>query len=127
MTSPYLSFFYDLSGASTADRPACDVRVQRGTLIDDPARDQRSIPDGWQPAFYDLRDWEGQAITLTFRVRNVAGQAGALALVDEVNLGSARPDLWVDALSDVDYAMPGETVVQTSPTATRAGLPPARR
>ena len=33
--------------------------------------------------------------------------------MDEVNLGSARPDLWVEALSDVDYAMPGETVVQT--------------
>ena len=122
MPSPFLSFFYQLDGASTADNTGLRVRVQRGTLIDD-LLDTTNNTDGWQPAFYDLSDWQGQAITLTFRVRNVAGIAGALALVDEVNIGSASPDLWVEALSDTDFAMPGETVVAQIRYGNQGGAP----
>ena len=48
------------------------MRVQRGALIEN-LLETGANTGGWQPAFYDLRDWQGQAITLTFRVRNVAG------------------------------------------------------
>ena len=120
MTSPYLSFFYQLSGASAPNSTGLRVRVQRGTLTEN-LLETVSNTDGWQPAFYDLGDWQGQAITLTFRVHNVAGLAGAQALVDEVNIGSSQPDLWVEVHNDTDFAMPGETVVSQITYANQGG------
>jgi len=122
MTSPFLSFFYQLDGASALDSTGLRVRVQRGAIIED-LLETTSDTDGWQPAFYDLGDWKGKAITLTFRVRNVAGVAGALALVDEVNIGSASPDLWMAAHSHTGSALPGETVVSQIIYGNQGGAP----
>lgn len=122
MTTPFLSFFYQLDGALALENTGLRVRVQRGTIIED-LLETTSDTDGWQPAFYDLGDWQGEAITLTFRVRNVAGITGALALVDEVNIGSASPDLWVAAHSDTGSALPGETVVSQIIYGNQGGAP----
>jgi hypothetical protein len=54
--------------AEVTGSPVCTgrrVRVQRGTLIDDLLKTSINT-DGWQPGFYDLRDWEGQATPLYF-------------------------------------------------------------
>lgn len=55
--------------------------------------------DAWQHAWADLTSWAGRSVTLTFKLIEVAGGARAWAYIDEVSVGSAHPDAWVNLAS----------------------------
>jgi uncharacterized repeat protein (TIGR01451 family) len=68
--------------------------------------------DGWAHQWLDLTSWASQSITLTFRAHLVSGYRCPAAYLDEVSLGSAYPDLWVQKGSS-GVARPGDVVVYT--------------
>lgn len=50
----------------------------------------------WTHQWLDLSPWGGQNITVTFQVHQVPGAFSTAAFLDEVTLGSAYPDTWVN-------------------------------
>jgi len=121
MISPRLSFFYWLSGASAADAAALTVQVQapgKNTVL----LTQLADTDGWAFKTYDMSPWKGQTVTLSFRANQVAGAKPTYALLDDVTLGSAHPDLW--AFLPALQGRPGDTV-QTTFTLGNRGAAPA--
>jgi uncharacterized repeat protein (TIGR01451 family) len=111
ISTPILSFLYQLGGASAAGGTYFNVRVDNGitpTLL----FSTTSNTDAWTHRWLDLTPWAGQAITLTFTVHQVAGQTDIWAYLDEVTLGSAHPDPWVSK-SSPSAAPPGGPVVYT--------------
>ena len=107
LTTPTLSFFYQLDGASAATGGGFSVLVDNGlttTLLS--ASENTS---GWTHAWFDLSPWLSQTITLTFNVHEVEDHPYTWAYLDEVTIGSAHPDVWVSA-HGAPAAMPGDTV-----------------
>ena len=66
--------------------------------------------DGWQQAGLDLSPWSGQTVTLRFDVQQVAGYPQVWVNVDEITLGSAYPDLWVETTAPWLGVQPGDTI-----------------
>jgi uncharacterized repeat protein (TIGR01451 family) len=50
----------------------------------------------WTHQWADLTPWTGRSFTLRFRVVEEAGGSHAGAYIDEVTVGSAHPDIWVN-------------------------------
>ncbi len=112
MSTPILSFFYQLGGASAAGGTYFNVRVDNGitpTLL----FSTTSNTNIWTHRWFDLTPWAGQTITLTFNVHNEAGIPCTWAYLDEVTIGSAYPDLWISKSGAPAAALPGEPVVYT--------------
>ena len=106
ITNPTLSFLANLSGVSAISGNEFQVQVSSG--ITTTTLFTSTTPTPWEHFWFDLTPWSGQLITLTFQLTENAGFPPANALLDEVTLGSAHPDLWVDLSSDVLSAIPGE-------------------
>jgi uncharacterized repeat protein (TIGR01451 family) len=61
----------------------------------------------WTQGSYDLGNWIGETITLTFLADRTEGVFGLSAWLDEVSIGPAYPDVWIAATGDT-HAQPGE-------------------
>ena len=106
ITNPTLSFLADLSGVSPISGNEFQVQVSSG--ITTTTLFTTTTPTPWEHFWFELTPWSGQQITLTFKLTENAGFPPANALLDEVTLGSAHPDVWVDLSSDAPSAIPGE-------------------
>jgi hypothetical protein len=107
ITSPTLSFFYQLEDASDTWGSGFSLFVNNGittTLLSTSAN-----TSDWTHAWFDLSPWLSQTITLTFNVHETEGYPYTWAYVDEVTIGSAHPDVWVSALG-APAVMPGKKV-----------------
>ncbi len=94
ISTPALSFLYQLGGTSQANGGKLYMQANSGittTTIFSTATNA----DSWTHRWFDLSQWTGQTVTLTFSVHQVAGQPRVWAYLDEVSLGSAYPDVWV--------------------------------
>jgi uncharacterized repeat protein (TIGR01451 family) len=117
--SPVVSLVYQLAGASPGGGTGLSVDVQD-------AKDTTTVfststnTAGWAHGWADLSDWSGQTVRLLVEVTEEEGQACAWAYVDEVTVGSAYPDLWVDATGA--QALPGEEVTFSITYANRGGV-----
>jgi uncharacterized repeat protein (TIGR01451 family) len=120
ISTPTLSFLYQLGGASAANNTWLSVQVDNGvaaTIL----FSTTTPTDDWTHRWYDLAAWSGQTITMTFNVHETAGRPLAWAYLDEVTLGSAYPDLWVN--KSPASALPGEQVTFAIEYGNRGGAP----
>ncbi len=108
MVDPVLSFVYQASQLSQSAGTYFSIEVQDGLIIT-PIFTTTGNASSWTHQWLDLAPWAGKAITLRFLVHLVQGVAPATALLDDVTVGSARPDLWVDVAGQ-GAAMPGSTL-----------------
>jgi len=120
MSTPTLSFLYQLNGASPTSGSWFNVQVDNGITATTLFSTTANI-DAWTHRWFGLTTWAGQAITLTFNLHQTAGYPYAWAYLDEVTLGSAYPDLWVSKSSP--DARPGEQVIYAITYGNRGGAP----
>ena len=98
MPSPRLSFLASLSGISAVSGNEFNVLVSTGTSTTTLVTS--TSPATWGHYWFDLSPWSGEAITLTFQVSENAGFPPANAILDEITLGTAYPDVWVNLNTD---------------------------
>jgi uncharacterized repeat protein (TIGR01451 family) len=106
MTNPTLSFLASLSGVSAISGNEFQVLVSDS--ITTTTIFTSTTPTGWEHYWFDISPWSGEQITLTFQVTENEGFPPASALLDEVTLGAAHTDVWVDLQADKYYVQPGD-------------------
>ncbi len=120
ITHPVLSYFYRLGGSEANSDSGLMVQVEDGlgtaTLF---TTTQNSL--SWQHQTVDMRPWQGQSITLTFKLHQSANTTYAYAYLDEVSLGSANPDIWVSGGGTLETG--GDSLVYTIHYGNRGGAP----
>jgi TolB protein len=118
MSTPILSFIYQLGGASDTSGTWFNVQVDDGinttTLLSTTAN-----AHVWIHRWFDMVPWVGQTVILTFGVHETAGYPHTWAYLDEVTIGSAYPDLWVGRGGLA--ALPCEQVAYTIGYGNRGG------
>jgi uncharacterized repeat protein (TIGR01451 family) len=106
MTNPTLSFMAFLSGIS--EHSGNEFQVLVSDALTTTTLFTSTTPTGWEHFWIDMNPWSGQPIILTFMVTENSGFPSASVLLDEVTLGAAQTDVWVDLTSDLAFAPPGE-------------------
>lgn len=86
------------------------VSVDDGLTVTPIFSDTALTALNWTHQWVDLSAWAGQTITVTFTVNQGNGVAPARVYLDEVSLGSARPDVWATLEAPLT-AQPGQTFV----------------
>ena len=109
MTSPVLSFFYQLGEASTANGGRLMVRVTHGTDQPNTVFSTTTNTDGWTHGWFDLSPWAGEEITVSYQLNLKGRQPPAFALVDDVTIGSGSTDVWVKDVG-TGTALPSSTI-----------------
>jgi TolB protein len=110
MNAPTLSFFYRLFEWYDNDSNNFEVSVNDGASTTSLLSTSKRTND-WQHAWFDLSPWAGQAITITFTARQAANQAYLWAYLDDITVGSAHTDVWVNAHAGLPAVLPGEQLV----------------
>ena len=111
MTHPILSFFYRLGGIQVGVDSWFAVQVEDVSGVTALLAETQNTT-AWQHRSLDVHQWQGQSITLTFNLHQAAGASPyAHVYLDEISLGSARPDVWI-AGTDTS-GLPGESIVYT--------------
>jgi len=111
MTHPLLSFFYQLGGIQAGVDSGLAVQVEDALGATTLFTDTQNAAT-WQHRALDMQPWRGQTVTLTFNLHQAAGVSPyAHVYLDEISLGSARPDVWI-AGTDTS-GIPGESIVYT--------------
>ncbi|MDX1615135.1 MAG: hypothetical protein R3300_12555 [Candidatus Promineifilaceae bacterium] len=106
MTNPTLSFVTSVYGGQPGSEAALSAQIQAGGHLTTVITVTEAGP--WTHQWADVSAWAGQTVTLSLRVQQQAGVPLLSAMVDEVTLGSAPPDLWVE-LNTPTNAPSGET------------------
>lgn len=105
LAAPTLSFYYQLSNLATATGNDFVVTVEAGSNSTT-VFTSGAATAGWTHRWVDLSPWAGQTIAVRFTARRTtAGVDATAAIIDEVTVGSAHPDLWINAVSGA--ALPG--------------------
>ena len=112
METPILSFFYKFSGGEPSQGSNISVEVSNGLGSITLLSKTEPVVD-WQHCWFDLSPWSGQMITLTFGLHQAEDWPFAWAYIDEVSIGSATPDLWINKSSQRHIVAPGGTLVYT--------------
>ena len=118
MSVPTLSYLYKAGGLRTGGGSSLSVLVNDGAMVT-PLASLANSHVFWSAQSIDLTPWLGQAISLTFRLEQVADAPLAWAYLDGVTIGAAHPDVWVSA-SDAS-GLRGEQVVHTLTYGNRGG------
>jgi Tol biopolymer transport system component len=123
MDNPTLSLLATLSGVSPVSGNEFTLQVtsemSTTTLI------STSEPTAWEHYWFDLSPWSGQQITLTFRLTENAGYPPANAILDEVTLGAAHTDVWLELAGGPLSALPGDQFTFQLEYGNRSALPAA--
>lgn len=98
----------NLGGWSTSARSGLVIQLTDSTSTTE-LLSSTEASASWQHAWFDLTPWLSQTITLTFKVHQTEGYYPLWAILDEVTIGSAHPDVWV-SISGGRAAMPGQQV-----------------
>ncbi|MBK8904444.1 MAG: PD40 domain-containing protein [Anaerolineaceae bacterium] len=108
LQNPYLSFNYKASGGSLLAQSGFQVIVDNGSAqtveFEAYANDLT-----WQHAAVDISRWQNQTITLTWRTNKLPVAMPYYLQLDDISLGSAHPDLWLDT-AGATSALPNEQV-----------------
>ena len=123
MSMPTLSFLYQLGGGASATNGTWfHAQVDDGVTFTTILSTSTNTA-GWAHGWADLTPWAGQTITLTFNVHNEAGTPVTWAYLDEVTLGSAYPNLWVQKTGDNTVPPGGGPVRYTITYGNLGGVP----
>jgi uncharacterized repeat protein (TIGR01451 family) len=120
LTAPTLSFLYQLRGLPSPDNGWFNVSIDDGlstTLL----LSSTDAVNPWTHHWFDLTPWAGQSITVTLNVHEVAGRPMVWAHLEEVSLGSAYPDVWVDKHGPA-ASSPGSSLIYTLHYDNRGGV-----
>lgn len=117
-TQPTLSFFYRQAHSAPEVGNGLQVLIS-STLIFSASQET-----DWTHAWLDLSPWAGQTVSVTFQSHQVAGYPYVELALDEISLGSAYPDGWID-LAGPSSALPGEIITYTLHFGVRGGLLPS--
>ena len=111
MSSPILSFLYQYQASSPTPLNGSwfNVRVDNG-ITATVLFTTTSKTNDWTHRWFDLSQWAGQTITLTFNLHQQTGDPATWAYLDEVTIGSAYPGLYVNKTGSTE-APPGGQVV----------------
>jgi hypothetical protein len=90
---PGLSFMYLLADAKPGIT-GLKLTVDDGISITDAWQTQTNTGP-WSHQWIDMSPWSGKEVTISFTVNAEPGFPAPQAYIDEVSLGSTRPDLWV--------------------------------
>ncbi len=107
--NPTLSFLYELKG-QLDDGNNFQVEIQdntQSTVLLSP----KTHTAGWTHAWGDLSSWAGQSVTITFATEQVTDTVPINAYLDEVTIGSAHSDVWVDLAALHSAYLPGNSVM----------------
>ncbi|MDX1616719.1 MAG: hypothetical protein R3300_20600 [Candidatus Promineifilaceae bacterium] len=120
LTHPTLSLVYSLHGGQPGSEATLSAQIEGDG---DPVA-VRSVDEAgaWSQAWADVSTWAGQTVTLTILAKQQAGVPRLSALVDDVTLGSAPPDLWT-LLESPTNAPSGEQFQLTIHYGNRAASP----
>jgi uncharacterized repeat protein (TIGR01451 family) len=121
MSSPVLSFLADVKGEPSQANSWFEVKVQEGITTTTLLTMTRET-DGWTHFWHDLSPWAGETITLTLNLHQTAGQPGAWAYLDEVTIGAAHPDLWVEKSGPGSAFLPGDLITYTITYGNRGSI-----
>ena len=119
--SPTLSFYYQ-AGSPFLDQENVFTATVTSRSAVTPIFTSAYTPY-WTHKFFDLSAWSGETITLTFRLDQDSGEPVTWATVDEVTVGSALPDLWVQKKSKDAGALPGDSVNYEITYGNQGGVP----
>ena len=119
MKHPTLSFQANLQGFYQGGSTRFEVQVTHGGSTD-VVLTRNTGSNGWAHIWVDLTPWAGQTITVQFSLVQAAGEPYAVTYLDEVSVGSAKPDLWVQAISG--EAIPGTQLTRTLAYGNRGGV-----
>ena len=119
--SPTLSFYYQAGSPFLDQRNVFTASITSGASTT-PIYSSAYTPH-WTHRWIDLAAWSGETITLTFTTSQHSGEPVTWALVDEVTVGSALPDLWVKQRSSDPGALPGDSVTYEITYGNQGGVP----
>ncbi|MCA9958284.1 MAG: PD40 domain-containing protein [Anaerolineales bacterium] len=105
MPYPTLSFMARRPGDIEGDASGLELLVTAGVTTT-----AVSLSPGnaaWTHYWVDMMPWAGQTVTLTFKLTQTSGDSRVAALLDDISLGSASPDLWIHG-DGSSIALPGE-------------------
>jgi len=75
----------------------------------------------WMYTWFDLSPWISQTITVTFNLHQVTDSPYLQVYLDEVSVGSAYPDLWMETAGLPRSALPGDQIVYRLVYGNRGG------
>ncbi len=108
MHAPILSLMASLEGGYTPEdaRFTIEVRSEDTSTIVYSA----SLPaQGWEHIWTDLSPWSGKTITLVLATHQPGDAPRVGAYLDDITVGSAHPDVWIQADSN-KIAQPGDNL-----------------
>ncbi|RME60199.1 hypothetical protein D6779_02615 [Candidatus Parcubacteria bacterium] len=108
MTHPTLSFIASHQRWTPPGEWAPAIAIV-GNKIVTPTWQSQPLDAQWTHYWADVSAWAGQSVTITFYLKGKAGLPYNQILIDEVMLGSAYPDGWVQWRLPPG-ALPGEVV-----------------
>jgi Tol biopolymer transport system component len=117
--APTLSFWHRF-GAEFASTSHLEVRVN-DMLSSALVFSSTAGTNAWQHQWADLTPWAGRPVTISFLMVEAAGGSRAWAYIDEVSVGSARPDTWLRLISP-GATPPGQDAVHTLSYGNRGGV-----
>lgn len=118
ITAPTLSFVSRLGGVFPQNESGFSLIIDDGSTQTDLQVFHDSSPV-WNHTWADLTPWVGQTISVTFALHQVVGEPLTWMHLDEVSIGSAHPDVWVD-VSNMNGA-PGQQKMQRITYGNRGG------
>jgi uncharacterized repeat protein (TIGR01451 family) len=111
MTNPTLSFFVKPTEGNNTDKLNLNVTVTNGTDSQVfPVTELK--PETWSHHWFDLSQWQNEEIEISINHETSSATALQGVYIDEISLGSAFTDIWLDIDSPLD-ALPGKEVVYT--------------
>jgi uncharacterized repeat protein (TIGR01451 family) len=117
---PTLSFLYRLTGSSSTGDRGLGIAVSDEVSATEIVTLTVDTTD-WTHAWVDMTPWAGKTLTLTLSVHQTAGEPAVRALLDEISLGSAYPDVWA-GMSGPAAALPDSPIVYTIHYGNRGGV-----
>jgi uncharacterized repeat protein (TIGR01451 family) len=117
--NPTLSFLVQLGGLWADSSSWFGVGLDNG--ISQSALFTTTTSTNWTHHWIDLTPWAGDVVTLTFSLHQEDGGTAAWAFLDDVTVGSAYPDIWLEMKGRPPGALPGEQLIYTASYGNRGG------
>jgi len=109
MLAPTLSYMVRAADGSPGSSANLRVLIQATTQAL-PITTNKVTSADWRLNWIDMTPWLGQDVLITFELRQAVGDPPPLIYLDDISLGSAHPDLWVELAAESTAALPGDIV-----------------
>lgn len=119
MNAPTLSFMARAKLDFQDDATAMNVVITGG--ISPTVVFSETVSNEWTQYWIDMTAWQGQTVTVSFELSQDADDPAMQLWLDDVTLGSAYSDIWVQG-NGPSSAKPGEQVVYNVRFGNRGGV-----